>query len=435
MLAPLPPPLTCQRCNFLVHLEWIYCEQCGYQLQSTQKQGQSATQVNVQNHYLLKAANINQISKQGKSKSRKNKEKELKIKKKIQKLEELEEKRFREAVTVVEKFEKKNNQMVRFYRKMVMNGDKKLPSLCLPEGSSAYLDEQPSIIDRLTVGFTAEEEAERVLFWGKQTTEDITPPIERKFFTGTFWGQSEEGAAECEATEGGANDSSEGFDENDSSPMIHWSPVTEIIPETSQHPSPVDDNGRSASESLESTRRDLTRRLLKAIQLLKWMLRETEFDLVVDPITLPHSLRRFSRYSLRLTAVIRRAYDTQLVANELSHRYILTADRLRQHIAFQIAEAQHEADYAHHQCQELYETVSRGVFLSADCQPEVNHSTLTDPILIQRNQQRVVEYSQTLLDPVRVHVNSLIAKETQIIHRIKYDRTVLFRPSRDSRTS
>jgi hypothetical protein len=422
MLSPLPPPLTCKRCNFLIHTEWIYCEQCGYQLQPAPppplQSIDPSKQLKVRNLQLLKTANLNLNPKQGKRK--KNKDKEIKrVKTTVEKLKELEEKRYQEATTVVEKLEKQNHQMVRFYQKIMTKADKKLPPLC--DSNSSYLDEQPSILDRLADGFTVEEDAERVLFWGRQEPAEKAQPMEKKFFTGSFWGQTESGIEEKESS---ATD----VDPQDGEPatVIQWNPVTEIIPETS-HSSPegADDARESGpSDGLESTRRDITRILRKVIQLMRWILRQTDFDLVVDPIALPHSLRQFSQYSVRLTAVITRAYDIQLMANDLSHQYLVAADRLRQQIAFQIAEAQHEADLAHHKSQELYECASAGVFLNADCLPDLNHTTISDPILIQRNQQRVLEYSQTLLDPVRRHVNDLIAKETQIIMRIKYDFSI-----------
>lgn len=335
-------------------------------------------------------------------------------------LKELEEKRYQDLEQMLQKYEKHNEKMMKYYHRMEGGGvsQRKPSSNPVPSSPYLYLQEQPSIIDRLKEGFTKEEDAERVLFWGggksKSTDDpDRATPLPN-LFTSSYWGPSDYSNTDLQ--------DSESVDGTET--RFLESPIHEVLHQPGEDHDDQNDQEEVEirnSVGLESIRRQITRSLLKLIHLLKWALKKTDFDVLIDPITVSNSLQLYAKHSLRLTVVITRGYEVQFLANELSQQYLVSADKMRQEIAVQIAEAQHEADIAHQGCHELYQCISSGVFLNNDGQPDFNHTVITDSVLIERNQQKVLQYSKDLLDPVRLHINKLIAKENHIIAGIRFE--------------
>jgi hypothetical protein len=449
--------LTCGRCSSLIKFEWLFCEYCGHRLQfslppvrrkpsfnSSISSASSSLPSQLPVLPKLKLKTHLQNIRQDYLPVRKQRSQNFNPKKKSsnsapapeEKLKELEEKRYQNLEQLLQKYEKHNEKMTKYYNRMEMicsqpskyqsphqrgASSNQLPPSD-PLNPSLYLHEQPSILDRLNEGFTTEEDAERVLFWGggkSKSTDDLDNRATQlpNHFTSSYWGPSEYSEINGD------------IDLPDSDQLILPSAdhMTEAKEEHDQSQEEEEDARGENSIGLESIRRQITRHLLFLIHFLRWILRKTDFDVLIDPLSIPHSLQLYAKHSLRLTVAISRGYEVQqMIANEFSRRYLLTADSLRRAVAVEIAEAQHEADVAHQGCHELYQCISSGVFLNTDFQPEFNHSSLiTDPVLIQRNQQRVLEYSKELLDPVRLHINQLIAKETQMIARIRSDEMAL----------
>lgn len=171
--------------------------------------------------------------------------------------------------------------------------------------------------------------------------------------------------------------------------------------------------------TLENVRRKISSQLFSVVQQMKWVLKSIVVDVTKDPITLPNP---FSNYIIKvnqLRAAINRTYEVEAEVEYMSQKYLEFADILRQNIAIKIVKTQKRSEKIHQKTHKLYELVSSGAYLNSKNEIDESHGFLTDPYLIQKNQQRIIEYSKKLLEPIQTEVYSNLLEENKLISSLK----------------
>ena len=493
-LISLPYRLKCQKCLCVILNEWIYCEHCGNHLQrnifkeNKEKREEEQGEVEIEedeeernkrknNLKLIKIQNILLLQnannfKQKKKNQKINKEKVEKIKKEKRKKEI--EKEFQRKEEKIQNFEKYNKKLLQIYqekdRKNLENlSTEAFQSSCSSSSPSSnhlidslnpilnssipkrniirnpsYLNDHPSIIDRLYDGFTSQEEEEVGLFWGKQQLKDKQNNFP-SFFNSSFWGSTHENINEGNEMTFNEEDEeeikeeserkNEQFESGDSITMIDFkenyndsknnNEINNLQIISEDHLLTTTHEAITISH-LERIRRNISSKLLSVVQQMKWILKHIVIDVTKDPINFSKPLEKYQIKVKQLLAAINRTYEVELQVEDLSQEYLEYADVLRCNIAIKITKTQKRAEKLHQQCHKLYESISSGVYLNSNCEIDENHTLLTDSYLIQKNQERVLEHSEKILQPIRTEIHSNLLEENQLISKLKYVPFVSF---------
>lgn len=488
-LISLPSRLKCYNCNLLISDEWIYCEHCGKQLQQIKKKQKEEKEekenkeeeknyfknIKVNNLLKLQQFNLNYKIKNKNEKNKKNKknfnEKEVKQKKnfkEIEKKNKLKELNYIKNEDNILKYEQRNKKLLKlFYKIEKLNQNELENNFLLNEKTlSTYLDEQPSIIDRLNEGFTPEEDAEIVLFWGQQQqdkdededeNEDENEDKHKKkkdknnsnstsLFTSSFWGNIHQSDNDDknynnnnlnqinygenfsfnetdEYEEENENDDKNNKNDKENKEKdnnIDTNPENERINTSNTNNTHLSTNESSITIfDLETIRRKISTNLLSVVQQMKWILKSIVIDVTKDPINFPKPLRKYQTKINQLYAAINRTYEVEIEVEKMSQEYVQYADVLRRNVAVKVMKTQKRSEKLHQQCHQLYELISSGVYLNSNYEIDENYDLITDSYLIQKNQERVLEYSQKLLQPIKKEIHSNLLEENQLIAMLK----------------